>query len=236
MKMLHLLQERTGKKTWNSHARHACSLQPRGRGKRFSNILQPVTSQWVSVRAEDKGRDAAIVKRWQNNLGGLLPLLHFEAILYFLIPSPCMSRGRWNYPDSNSGFIRDPFNSRWRTLKMRLLQGLSCSMAWAQSACQVRKPEKMDDTETQRAEAQKVHSKSVIRQIEVAWFSRGSYFVGLFGPLSFCGFRTVGKMQRCTHTCHFLLSSVTCAEQLFDREWQISATTRSDMLWSANEK
>lgn len=154
-----------GKKkiTWNSRARHACSVQPRGRGKRFSNILQPVTSQWVSVRAEDKGRDAAIVKRRQNNLGGPLPLLHFEAISYSFIPSPCMNSGRWNYPNANSGFIRDPFNSRWRTLKMRSLQGLSCRMAWAQWAWQVRKPGKMDDTDTRRAEAQKAHRKSVIR-------------------------------------------------------------------------
>lgn len=97
------------------------AFNPRGRGKRFRNILQPVTSQWVSVRVGDKGIGAMIVKRWQNNLRAPLPLQRFKAIFNFSISSSCICCSSGMYRNINSGFILGPFNFWWRTLEMRLL-------------------------------------------------------------------------------------------------------------------
>ncbi len=84
----------TGEKR-NTSVRCACSQQPRGRERRFRNILQPVSSQWVSVRVEERGIDAVIVKRWRNGLGWPPPLHFFFSNSQFLeISSSCISCSR----------------------------------------------------------------------------------------------------------------------------------------------
>lgn len=73
-------EERTGS-VWLAGSR-----QPRGREKRFRNILQPVSSQWVSVRVEEREEEMPwLLNEEETDSGDPLSIQFFS---HFLISSP----------------------------------------------------------------------------------------------------------------------------------------------------